>query len=544
MATETAEFPIPADFQGFLQWDKMHCPRPQTPYTEEVFLELLSNGFSDAMDDYNCPVSLRYKVLNRYAFVDISPFEEPETPAFAERIERYQHTLHDVLPRLGDLWANEWLPAIMPGIERGRDADYSALTDEEYQTEYDQLLKDFYERYVVHGRINFVTISASMFADFYNDTFSPENPTEAYQVLGGYPTRSLDAGRGMWALGRSIAGSEALRELFASTAPSEIPDQLDQTDEGREFHRALTAYLDEFGRRSDVFELADRTWREDPTIPLNTLQGYMDLDDSHDPELKYQQAVALRERLLAEARAKLADDEEKLGEFNGLHDMARHYLTLTEDHNFWIDQVGNAVIRKGALEFGRRLVKANAVDDAEDVFWLYRDDINRGLGGEDLRAPVEERRAENARWAAIVPPPMIGEPPPPSGDPLEVALGKMFGEPAEPSGDPNVLNGIGASAGTVQGTARVVHDLSEASKIRKGDILVCEMTMPAWTPLFSLASAVVADTGGVLSHCAIVSREYGMPCVVGTAVGTSVLQDGMQLTVDGSRGIVRIDSRG
>jgi len=95
----------------------------------------------------------------------------------------------------------------------------------------------------------------------------------------------------------------------------------------------------------------------------------------------------------------------------------------------------------------------------------------------------------------------------------------------------------------VQGTARVVRDLSEASKVREGDILVCEMTMPPWTPLFAIASAVVADTGGVLSHCAIVSREYGMPCVVGTAVGTSVLQDGMQLTVDGSRGIVRIDSR-
>ena len=68
------------------------------------------------------------------------------------------------------------------------------------------------------------------------------------------------------------------------------------------------------------------------------------------------------------------------------------------------------------------------------------------------------------------------------------------------------------------------------------------MTMPPWTPLFSTVAAVVADTGGVLSHCAIVSREYGLPCVVGTIVGTSVLKDGMLLTVDGSKGIVRIDS--
>jgi pyruvate,water dikinase len=94
----------------------------------------------------------------------------------------------------------------------------------------------------------------------------------------------------------------------------------------------------------------------------------------------------------------------------------------------------------------------------------------------------------------------------------------------------------------VQGRAKVVKKLSEASKIEPGDVLVCEMTMPPWTPLFSTVSAVVADTGGILSHCAVVAREYGLPCVVGTAVGTAVIKDGMMLTVDGTKGIVRIDS--
>jgi pyruvate,water dikinase len=122
-------------------------------------------------------------------------------------------------------------------------------------------------------------------------------------------------------------------------------------------------------------------------------------------------------------------------------------------------------------------------------------------------------------------------------------IGKMFGIPPEPSRDPDVILGIPASPGIVQGRAKVVRNLSEASKIQAGDILVCEMTMPAWTPLFSTVAAVVADTGGVLSHCAIVSREYRMPCVVGSAVGTLVIKDGMLLTVDGSKGVVRIDSR-
>jgi pyruvate,water dikinase len=120
---------------------------------------------------------------------------------------------------------------------------------------------------------------------------------------------------------------------------------------------------------------------------------------------------------------------------------------------------------------------------------------------------------------------------------------RFFGVPVEPSSDASVINGIAASPGTVSGTAKVLKDLSESSKLQPGDIMVCEMTLPPWTPLFATAAAVVADSGGILSHCAIVAREYRIPCVVGTAVGTQVLKDGMQLTVDGSRGIVRIDSR-
>jgi pyruvate,water dikinase len=147
-------------------------------------------------------------------------------------------------------------------------------------------------------------------------------------------------------------------------------------------------------------------------------------------------------------------------------------------------------------------------------------------------------------WARILPPPTIGEPPPPSDDPWEEAvLRKMLGVPPEPSRDPDVITGTGASPGTVRGRAKVVHKLSEAGKVHSGDILVCELTMPAWTPLFSTVSAVVSDTGGLLSHSAIVAREYRIPCVVGTIVGTSAIADGMLLTVDGSRGIVRIDSR-
>ena len=90
------------------------------------------------------------------------------------------------------------------------------------------------------------------------------------------------------------------------------------------------------------------------------------------------------------------------------------------------------------------------------------------------------------------------------------------------------------------GTARVVRSLADAAKLDDGDILVCEMTLPPWVPLFAIATAVVADTGGLMSHCAIIAREFGLPAVVGTQFGTTLIIDGMQITVDGGAGLVTL----
>ena len=461
-----------------------------------------------------------------------------------ERIARYQKQLSQVLPRMGELWEQTWLPAILPGLEKARTTDYTTLNDDELLLTLDEMRRDFLERWTIHGWINFVTISASWFADFYNDTFEPEDPTEPYLLLQGFPTRSLAAGRGLWRLSRMINAVPGVKRIFEAQDPAELLPALERLEEGRQFLEEFRGYLDEFGWRSDAFELADPTWRENPRIPLNTLQGYISLGEEADPDVRFQEAIRTREQLLAQTRQRLAGDPEKLARFNELYEMARHNLVLTEDHNFYIDQMGDSVLRLPLLELGRRLVNQGAFDDQNDVFLLYLAEIRTGLSGASQQALVVERKAEMDAWSQIIPPPTIGEPPPPSDDPWEEAiLRKMLGVPVEPSRDPDVITGTGASPGTVHGRAIVVHNLSEASKVQSGDILVCEMTMPAWTPLFSTASAVVSDTGGVLSHCAIVSREYRIPCVVGTVVGTSVLKDGMLLTVDGSRGIVRIDAR-
>tara|TARA_Y100000588_G_scaffold174762_1_gene188834 strand:+ start:2004 stop:3389 length:1386 start_codon:yes stop_codon:yes gene_type:complete len=461
-------------------------------------------------------------------------------------VERHKAIVGDILPKLGDKWQNEWMPSIIPSVNDGIAKDCGALSDQDLISTLESMYQEFVQRYVVHGRINFVLMSASLFVDFYNEHLNPEDGTEAYEALQGFPTRSVDAGKAMRELGRMVNRSPELGQLFERHAPAQLMTELENSGIGRSFLQAFRNYLDEFGWRSDAFELADPAWWEDPSVPLNAIQGYMRLDDSEDPENKYQAAVARREELLAAARKALADKPELLGGFNALYEQATPYATITEDHNYYIDQRGNAVMRLPILEMGRRLAAKGSIGETNDVFHLTFDEIKAGFGGADHKSAVAERKAEMERWSKVVPPPVIGEPPPHEGeeDPLAAALGKFFGVPPEPSTDPDIIQGLGASPGTVQGTAEVVKSLSEASKLEKGDIMVCEMTMPPWTPLFSIAGAVVADTGGPLSHCAIVSREHKMPCVVGSVVGTAVITGGMQLTVDGAKGIVRIDSRG
>ena len=543
MAQQTPDFPIPEGIEGFWVWDKMHGPRPLTPYSQDLFIGDISIGFTRGMVEFDSPVGIQQMSVNSYVYMAIVPVPlEGET--FEERVAKHEQVLHQTLPELGNLWADQWLPSIIPGLEAAKSRDYTSLDDAALIQTMSSMREEFLDRYTIHGKINFVMMSASMYADFYNESISPDDPTEPYETLQGFATRSLDAGHGLWELSRRIRENPTVNSVFNESESHEIMSQLEQTSDGQAFLADFRSYLDEFGWRAGAFEFADPTWREDPTIPLNTLQGYIQLDDSGDPLIKFNESVARRDELLAAARNRLAGDPAALGKFNGLYDMARHYLPLTENHNYYIDQIGNSIMRLPVLEIGRRLFERGAIESVEDIFMLYINEQEPALGGQDFKSKIAERKADHAKWSKVIPVPTIGTPPEPSGAPMEAAFAKMFGTPPEPSQDPNVIQGIGASPGVVQGTAKVVRTLSEASKLQPGDIMVCEMTMPPWTPLFSIASAVVADTGGVLSHCAIVSREYRMPCVVGTLMGTAVIQDGMTLTVDGSTGVVRIDSRG
>jgi pyruvate,water dikinase len=536
-----ADFPIPADTQGFWQWDKLHCPRPLTRLEHEVLLASTGYGFSKAIGEMGSAIIAVTRSFNGYNYLAGFP-RDIGTKDPAELDAEYKTNVANFLPTLGDKWQNEWLPSIISTVTARRQTDWAALSDAELLRTFDEMCEEVKERWYIHGYLLYSFYVAGQFADLYKEVTGSDDDKLGYEVLQGHETMATESSRGLWRLSRQVRANAELSRVFEGMRAEDIVTQLNNSEAGRAFMADLTKYLDEFGWRADsAYELTRPAWREDPSIAINAIQGYLSIADDRSPDSQLASAIKRREELMADADAKIGNDAAKRAKFDVLYNAAKSSTPIIEDHNHWIDQMGDILMRYPALEIGRRCVAKGTLVDADDVFQLEVAEIKEAMSGVDKKAVAAERKASLAHFATIVPPLYIGQPPPPSDDPIVDVIVRFFGVPVEPNADPSIINGVAASPGTVTATAKVVRSLEEASKLQAGDILVCEMTLPPWTPLFSTASAVVADTGGILSHCAIVAREYRIPCVVGTMVGTSVIKDGMRITVDGAKGIVRIE---
>jgi pyruvate,water dikinase len=195
-------------------------------------------------------------------------------------------------------------------------------------------------------------------------------------------------------------------------------------------------------------------------------------------------------------------------------------------------------------------VREGLLDAAEDVLMLEAGEVREILqdpaGARAMDWPrqlVVQRQREIETAAAMTPPPFLGNPAAlgaPAENLISRAMRNHFGGPPIPSSRPGELRGIPASRGVVTGQARVARSLQEAQALLPGEILVAPSTLPPWTPLFGIAAAVITETGGALSHCAIAAREYGIPAVVGVHGATRAIPDGAMVTVDGAAGTVLI----
>jgi rifampicin phosphotransferase len=554
-ATATAQIPTPPDFpvafepgEERLLWDRdrTHFPQQMTPLEADVVGTLLSRGMSHAFERYRVPVAgARARAFHGWHYSAIVPLDAaPED--LAARAQESEAAMRDAIGRLQAAWDDEWLPEIRAHLAAMEAVDPRAVPSTVGLVDVLESHWEHMERlWELHFEIVFPAyVAVSEFEDLYRELFESDG-LDAYRLLGGLPTRTFDVGRDLWRLSRVAVRSPAVTQVLATAAAADVPAELAAVPEGRALLAELDAHLAVYGHRTATWGLATRSFVEDPTPVLKVLKDYATRPDADSPERELERQAREREAAVADARERLRGYPGPIvAEFEAMLEAAQVGIVLTEDHGFWIDAYAVSLVRDLLSEMSRRLVVDGILDDPDDVLMLTYDDLRVAaldLAWTDPRTLVAERRAALAAYAHVSAPKLLGTlPGGPRPDSPLIRMAAKFATPPAKASAPDEVNGYAGSAGRATGVARVVRSLADAERLAPGEVLVAETTAPPWTPLFAVAAAIVTDTGGALSHSAVVAREYGIPAVVGAGDATAVIRDGDVVEVDGAGGVVRI----
>ncbi len=341
-----------------------------------------------------------------------------------------------------------------------------------------------------------------------------------------------EAGLDLWCLAAlAHEDKETEAALLGEDAWDAIRPRLGRTDCGRRFLAAWDRFVAAHGQHChNELELFSPRWAEAPDYILGLVRGYLRSIDRANPLEKRRQLIEERERLTASCRRKLRNPIKRR-----LFDWSlRGTQRLARDRENWKSEAVRflAGARRLFLELGRRLQQQGILEDRDDIFFLESSEIEPVVHGRaefDVKRRIAQRRAEY-KWNRTQNPPavVIGR-----YDPKKHVASAI---------DTNVkvLQGIAVSPGTVTGKARVITQPNDGQHVEPGEILVAPVTNPAWTPYFLPAAGVVMDMGGILSHGAIIAREYGIPAVVNVGPASKIIRTGQTLRVDGDGGTVTI----
>lgn len=552
--TPPADFPVswpnPQDAQYHWTRDREHMPDPITPMFNSVASVIATEGLTRSRPVYEEAIEgRRDRPINTYLYTCLIPFSGSAEEMEA-RARRNREKLMAASQRLAETWEREWRPEIERHWAFWAAFDLAAADLPALRAHLEESLERGARLYKIHYLMGPpMWFAIDEFETFYCDLFPEATPLDAHRLLQGFDNKTLEIGRALWHL-RDLARSvPPVQQVLADLPAERVWAALEAIPEGRVFLGELEAFLQAYGHRSDLWDWGYPSWADDPTPVIHNLKNYLAQPD-RDLGAELSQAASQREVAVAEARRALAGYPRPVRQrFEALLKAAQVALVLTENHTYYIDFNGFGWLHRLIRECGRRFAAAGRLNDVDDVFYLTLEELREMLDDPtlDRRALAAGRRADAAYWAQYAEPAELGTRPAepvylysPDARRMLRYTGGYGAEAPLPAPEPGVLHGQAGSSGQVRGPARVIRSLAEAHRLQPGDVLVTSTTAPPWTPLFLTAAAVVTDAGGLLSHGAVVSREYGIPAVVGTRLATTHIADGQMVEVDGDDGVVRL----
>lgn len=549
--------PVAPDIEvpkGSWQKDAAHFAEPLSPFAATAMQRAADQFFDDAVATWGLlPDSMQFRVIGHEPYLHIEPDDGGKNPPpwwllglLVRIIPSMRRKLRAAaiaveagyLETVPAKWGSDDRPRLRREIERYAAVDLAALDDtalflhlEELEAFYARCLQLHFTLFIPHavGLYELAVACEELLGWDLQKTIG---------LLQGLSNTSRASTDELAAIVCRAGHRAATQDLLEARSP-DLLERLGEIDPP--VAQELRQYLRFWGLRPLGPEAGCPTVADQPHLVTDLIADL--LSDKGRRDLS-----ASRVTLVEEARARLTGLARQ--RFDAALAYAERVYPLREDNVLLTDQLPTGLLRRVALEAGRRLVSLGFLGRAEDAVMLASDELREALRTRaDVRRLVARRRAEHA-WVRANPGPMTYGPPPGKAPDLRglpaparrinsALLWMMEHElTAPPVANDGSIVGIGVSSGVYRGRVRVITTPDQLHTLRAGEVLVCPTTQAAWMMVFRRAGAIVADTGSILSHTAIVAREFSLPAVVGAANATSSLVTGEEVTVDGSRGLV------
>jgi pyruvate,water dikinase len=568
------------EYEDAMFWfqDGIHWGQVLTPW-DATFLEFALASLSQYNTrHYLIPPALGvdYRVLNGYAYLApvgvADPAEiERRVPLFLERAGFYFGNWDDLYGR--------WLEKIRPLIQEMEDLSFEPLPEMEdlevitsglgvgsgwnIQASYHRLLDLALKLWQYH--FEFLNLGYAAYLDYFGfcKQAFPNIPDLAIaRMVAGIEVDLFRPNEELKRLAGSAVDLGIADRLMTGSAV-DIMSTIGETDAGARW----LAQWDEVKHpwfnfsAGGGFYHSDDIWIENIEVPFAYLRGYIaKIEAGEDITRPIDDVRSERDRIVAEYTESLENDEDREA-FQGKLGLARVVFPYVENHNFYVEHWGHSVLWRKMRDLGRVFVKEGFFADENDVFYLKRDEIPEALWdmysawavGTEPRGPrywpreVERRHGIIDALSTWKAPKALGEPPEVVTEPFTIMLWGITSDSVnrwlgagEGEGGEGGLQGFAASPGVAEGPARVIFTADEIGTVLPGEVLIAPITAPAWAPIFGTIVATVTDIGGMMSHAAIVCREYGLPAVTGTAFATANIETGQRVRVDGTNGTVTV----
>lgn len=536
---------------GSLFVEAAHTTIARTPLMAYYATKYWCHGMTYGAQSLSLPTCKGWIYKHYQGGVYIVPRIVTDEEERKQREVEFQKRMRPWFEKFDELWEDR-KKELRQGFEEIRSFDMdNAAPNEIVFWNYRQRMR-YARMWEIHMEVLQVCFSAYLLlGEVTKERFGISTTSPEFQkLMKGFNNKVFQVIKELWEYGER-ASKEGLKTIFEENNAQEIIPRLKETEAGRKWLDEFMKFLETEGWwPAEMMEFNVPFWFEDPSIPIGLIKENLGRGAKFN-------VPQLREKLAKEREAAIEAFLDKVPEeerqyFSEMIKLAGKASQLGEEHVYYCEYNYHAAWRYQFLRLARRLVKAGTMDNAEDIFFLNPEEIESVImlaEANDLRPLIKARRDLYEEWIKKPRDPVFTNKSSmeeafqkdllPSLDPIIIssAIGELPEVKPELKAD---IYGVCGATGEAEGTARVILSYQELDQVKKGEILVASATDSNWTPVFSIIKGIITDKGGVLSHAAIVGREFGVPAVVNTFVATEKIRTGQRVRILADEGSVYI----